>query len=388
MSRRWVSIAFVFGVGLAACGGGGGGGSASLPAPGPTTTSSSPSPGTTSTPTPTISPSTNPSSSPTINPTSSPAAEQITGRIVDANTGLGIGGLTVAAAPEAGATLQTALSGSSAPVGNANVVTTTTASDGTFTITCGSAFTVSGTDFCASATFGAFVSAYGGSSYGMNSFHGTFGSGFNYGTGGSGTNIGTVKLTNLATHYAEEVTELNHLNAFRAAPGPGSEYGYSSTTTTYPQYGVSTALVFDENLVEVAHYWAAEMHTAGTWGHTCAAINNPSGCVDPLTYGGTLAGVRTAAFGDAQNVSSGYVSWTDNTASSGTATSSAESGFEIEGGNAYGSGECSNAYNVATCAAGDPPTGAGHFKNIMQASKWAGFGEVETSVNTFDMEFI
>lgn len=384
MSRLNVFVLGVFFAALAACGGGGGGGSTSgigaIPAPG---TSATPTPGSTPTPGNTATPT--PSGTATPTPGSTPATEAIRGKIVDANTGLGIGGLTVAAAPEAGSVLQAAMSGSSAPVGNANVVTTTTASDGTFTITCGSAFTVSGTDFCSSASFGVFVSAYGGSSYGMNSFHGTFGSGFNYGAGGSGTNVGTIKLTNPT---AEEKTELAHLNAFRAAPGPGNEYGYSSNTTTYPQYGTSTALVFDENLIEVAKYWAGEMHQGGQWGHTCATINNPAGCIDPLTYGGTLPGERTAAFGDAQNVSTNYVSWTDNATSTGTATSSAESGFEIEGGNAYGPNECATPYEASTCVFSDPNAGAGHFMNIMQATKWAGFGEVETSVNTFDMEFI
>jgi len=309
---------------------------------------------------------------------------------VDAGTGLGIGGITVAAAPGIGSVLLAAMSGSSAPVGNANVVTATTASDGTFTITCGTALQMSGTDYCKASNFSIYFAAYGGASYGMNSFHGTFGTGgWNYGTGGSGTNVGTLKLTN---PNAEEQTELAHLNAFRAAPGPGNEYGNSGST--YPQYsanalyGNANSLVFDENLVEVAHYWAAEMHAGGTYGHTCATINNPPGCVDPLTWARTnLPGIN-ASFGDSQNVADGFVSWTDNASFSGTATGSAETAFELEGGNAYGAGECSTAYDAKTCTFSDPPGGAAHFSNIMSASKWAGFGEVETSVNTFDQEFI
>jgi len=125
-----------------------------------------------------------------------------------------------------------------------------------------------------------------------------------------------------------------------------------------------------------------------TAGHTCATINNPPGCVDPLTWARTnLPGIN-ASFGDAQNVGYGYVSWTDNAPSSGIATGSAESALEIEGGNAYGAGECSTAYDAKTCANGDPPNGAGHFTNIMQANRFAGLGEVETGGNTFDQEFI
>jgi len=379
--RRVLSIA-AFGVliaaSLAACGGGGGGstGGGTIPNPGATATpvpgsSATPVPGSTATPNPGSTATPAPGGTATPNPgsTATPAAETITGKIVDAGTGLGIGGITVAAAPGIGSVLQAAMSGSSAPVGNTNVATATTASDGSFTINCGTALKVSGTDYCASANFSIYFAAYGGASYGMNSFHGTFGSGFNYGQGGSGSNVGTLKLTN---PNAEEVTELAHLNAFRAAPGPGSEYGNSGAT--YPAYssnalyGNANSLVFDENRIEVAHYWAAEMHQGGTYGHTCATINNPPGCVDPLTYGGTLPGVRPANFGDAQNVAAGFVSWTDNASFSGTATGSAETAFELEGGNTYGASECSTAYDAKTCTFSDPPGGAAHFSNIMSAS--------------------
>jgi len=299
MRARLVLVPLALVASLAACGGGGGGGtsggggpipnpgatatpnpgSTATPAPGSTATplpgstatplpgsTATPAPGSTATPAPGSTATPGPGSTPTPGATATPAAETITGKIVDAGTGIGIGGITVAAAPEAGQVLLNAMSGSSAPVGNPNVATATTKSDGTFTITCGTTLTLYGTDFCSTAQFGVFLSAYGGASYSMNSFHGTFGSGgFNYGAGGSGTNVGTLKLTN---PNAEEVTELAHLNAFRAAPGPGSEYGYSGAT--YPQYssnalyGYANNLVFDENLIEIAKYWAAETHAGGT----------------------------------------------------------------------------------------------------------------------------
>lgn len=361
-----IVVLFIAACALAACGGGGGGGNTgSLPPnisgnPSPTSTA-------TSSPTPTATPS--PTPVPTV------AALLITGKMVDAGANAGISGITVAAAPATSA-FTAAMAGSSASA-SANIATATTASDGTFTITCGSTLTVGGTNYCSVKNF--YFAAYGGAAYGNNSFHGQFASTNTYGQGGSGLNVGTIKLTDPS---AEEIANVAHVNAFRAAPGPGNLYGgsYGGSSATYPQlssnasYGVSNTLVMDENLIETAKYWAGEMHTAGRLGHTCAAIGNPTGCIEQSAFYAALPGEPSSATVDG-NAATGYFSWAGT---GGTwPNSSAQSAFEVEGDNYYGAGECPTVWDAPTCVGGDPPGGAGHFISEMAASQWIGLGEVE-----------
>lgn len=382
--NRRLSIVVALACALAACGGGGGsGGGTSIPS-GPNST---PTPGTTATPTPIGTATPTPSGTATPTPSS---GNSIQGKIVDAASGNPIAGITIAVTAPTTANAASLMASSSAP-NNAAVLTGTTASDGTFSIPCGTTLQSGGTDYCANSTAQFYLSAYGGASYGNNSIHGYFGGvGYNYGVGGSGNNAGTLKLTNPT---AEEITLLAHVNAFRAAPGPGNTYGQSGAT--YPQYssntlyGVNNNLVFDESLVEIARYWANEQHVAGHMGHTCATlVTPPAGCVDPTTYGRTLPGESSTSFGDSENVASGFVSWTCSSAFVGTATCSAESALEIEGNNSYSGTECATIDDAKTCTFSDPPAGASHFINEMSATRWAGFGSVETSFQAYDQELI
>jgi hypothetical protein len=303
----------------------------------------------------------------------------ITGKIVDASSGTGIAGITVAAAPASSA-FTSMMAGSSAPT-NANVATATTAADGTFKLACGTALTYQSVNYCSIADF--YFSAYGGSTYGDNSFHGQFASSNAYGAGGSGLNTGTIKLTD---PIAEEVTNVAHVNAFRAAPGPGHLYGGSGAT--YPQfssnalYGVNNTLVMDENLIETAKYWAGEMHAAGKMGHTCAAIGNPPGCIEQSAYYSALPGEPSSATTDG-DAATGFTSWI-GIGGAPPYNSSAQTTFEYEGANdtsGYYGGSmasvCSTVWDAVTCAGGDPPAGAGHFVAEMSAAQWIGLGEVE-----------
>lgn len=374
-------VALAFTAVLAACGGGGGG-AATPPTNGGGGTSPTPTTSPTSSPTtsPTSSPTSSPTASPTSSPTATPATVYITGKIVDAQSGAGITGLTVAAAPASSA-FTAMMAGSSAP-SNANVATATTASDGTFKIACGTALTYGGVNYCSINDF--YFSAYGGASYGFNSFHGQFASTNTYGAGGSGLNTGTLKLTDPT---AEEVTNVAHVNAFRAAPGPGNLYGGSGVT--YPTfssnalYGVNNTLVMDENLIEVAKYWAGEVHAAGKMGHTCAAIGNPPGCIEQSAYYASLPGEPSSATTDG-DAATGFSAWTGN-GSAPPYNGSAQTSFEYEGANDqsgyYGGpmNACATVWDAKTCTGGDPPAGAGHFIAEMSATQWIGLGEVEGS---------
>ena len=192
----------------------------------------------------------------------------IIGKIVDAGTGNPVSGLTVAV-ESAIAGNTAAMAGSSAPGG---ALTAVTAADGTFTIT----NTLSSpyqTDF--------YLDVYGGAGYSNNSIHGQFYVGGKFGVGGGAmsatgvSDLGTMKLTNPT---AEEATTLARMNTFRASPGG------------FPAYANNAILVFDENLLETAGYWATETHTAGVVGHTCTSIGSPAGCIEPNTYLQSLPG--------------------------------------------------------------------------------------------------
>ncbi|MHB8461337.1 MAG: CAP domain-containing protein [Vulcanimicrobiaceae bacterium] len=300
----------------------------------------------------------------------------ITGTIVDAATGKPIAGITVAAAP-AGSTPprsaanEAALGGSRAPVGNPRVVTATTARDGTFSLPCGTAFTVNEVNFCDPADF--FFSAYGGTHYANNAFHGRFWSLAVYGNGGTGLNVGTLKLTKPT---AEEVAALAQINRFRAAPGPIGG-------PTFPQYGGLPPLLFDEDLIETARYWATEVHHYWnpSWTtrspHTCAGLGNPPGCLAFDTYYTLLPGFQLG--GSSQNISIFADGWT------GPTHAYANQGFESEG--MY----CApSAWNWQACpdVAPDGHVGqTGHFRNIMGNYTYAGLGEVQTKPSDYVQVF-
>ncbi len=340
---------------LAACGGGGGGSGSSIPtAPGGGAT---PTPGFTATPTPAN------TSTPTPVPTSSttPSSAVIIGKIVDATSGNPVVGITVAV--EAATSANTAgMSGTSAPNG---ALTATTDLTGSFTIsnTLPSGYQ---TNF--------YFDAYGSTAYSNNTIHVQISSLSNLGASAgtlsaTGTsNIGTFKLTK---PNADEIAALAQINTFRAAPGPIGG-------PTYPQYANTAVLIFDEALMEQAAYWASQVHVHGTAGHTCATIGSPAGCIDPNTYLESLPG-QTSTSQSAQNVGTGFVDWNGN-----SATTYYNQAAEAEGA------VCTTPYEaipVNTCPGGDPPAGAGHFQNVMGASRFAGLSEILSNPNSFVQQY-
>lgn len=346
MSRpqmAFTSLLFTIAVAFVGCSGGGGG-SNPLPTGGggggaTVTPAGTATPGATATPTASPTPTPTPTATPTVAPAT------IIGKIVDAGSGNPIAGITVAVEAATAGNLA-GMAGSSAPVG---ALTATTAADGTFTIT-NTIASPNQTNF--------YFDAYGGAGYSNNSIHDQFYPGATFG-GGGGTglnangvsNIGTLKITNPT---GEEVNTLARMNTFRASPG-GTAFGNAAT------------LVFDENLMEQGAYWALQVHNAGSpnGGHTCVAIGSPAGCVDPNTYLQSLPGTPISDQ-SAQNVGETFANW-----------AAVETAVENEGAS------CGTPYKVSTCNPGDPPTGQGHYVNLLNATKWAGLGEVETGYLTY-----
>lgn len=337
----WLA-ALVLASALAACGGGGGSGSGGGGGGG-IIPGGTPTPGATSTPTiaPTSTPTSTPSATPTAAPTATPAT--IIGTVVDAGSGNPIAGITVAV--ETAVAGNTApMAGSSAPVGS---LTAVTAADGTFTIV---------NTLAAPNQTNFYLDVYGAAAYSNNSIHGQFFPGGHFGVGGGAmsatgvSNIGTVKLTNPT---AEEATTLARMNTFRASPGGFTAYANNAT------------LVFDENLLEQAQYWANDTHTAGVVGHTCASIGSPAGCIEPNIYLQSLPG-SAVGNASAQSVGGAFANW-----------AAVETAIENEGLS------CTPHYDTPNCPIGDPPAGAGHYINLMTTSKWVGLGQVESAYATY-----
>ncbi len=106
------------------------------------------------------------------------------------------------------------------------------------------------------------------------------------------------------------------------------------------------ALSIDENLTETAEYWAGEERRSGRIGHTCAALDDPAGCVEFNDFFHRLPGAPQD-WDSGQNAAFDPIpSWSDP-----------DSGFEDE--QFKTSGE------------------RGHFLNLVEAKHWIGFGEVQ-----------
>jgi hypothetical protein len=245
-------------------------------------------------------------------------AETLSGTVLDAQTGRPLGGVVVAAAPYDG-TFGGPMAGDSAPAGAATAVTSV---DGSYSLT------VDGAN-------GSIALDVYGAPRGFVTYHGVFSSG-----------TANVPALRLVAPTASERNALAQINAFRRAPG--------GTTA----YGEQQPLVFDQNLVLAARYWASQEKRAHRIGHTCAQLGDPSGCVEFNAYFHALPGApqdddagQNAAFDTAS-------SWSEP-----------DRLFEIEG-NLCG-------YNWRACAGGRDGSAAqtGHYVNLMSARRWAGFGE-------------
>ncbi len=245
-----------------------------------------------------------------------PGGQELQGRVVDFASGRALAGIVVAAAP-ANDDFAKMLKGDRLSESEPGIVTAVTDVDGRFVlpVPLGERFLFD--------TFG--------EPQAHVTFHGLFAVG--------SANLGTVRLIEPTR---DERTALEELNRFRGAPGGRGGYG------------AQTKLVFDENLMESARFWAAQEVRAERIGHTCNALGNPPNCVEFNSFLHNLAGVppewsaaQNAAFDDVS-------SWADpNTM------------FEIEGR------RCASPYNWRDCGYNEE---VGHFVNIMSASRWIGLG--------------
>jgi hypothetical protein len=252
--------------------------------------------------------------------TAAASAATISGSVIDAATGRPVAGVPVAAtgysgdfsSPIAGDTLPEPAPGSLA----------VTAADGSYTLD-------------APGDGGPIALVIYGASHGFVTYHGVFAPG-----------VTLVPRVQLIKPTAAEQHALNEINAFRRAPGGRA------------QYGASQPLVFDENLVLAARFWAREEGRAHRIGHTCAQLGEPSGCIEFNAYFHSLTGAP-------QDDDAGQNTAFDTDAG----WSEANRLFEIEGS------LC--GYNWHACSGGADGSAAqtGHYVNLMSARRWAGFGE-------------
>lgn len=169
---------------------------------------------------------------------------------------------------------------------------------------------------------------------GYVTYHGVFSKGLSV-----APDIGLVAPT------AAERRALDEINAFRRAPGGAALYG-------------NAPLVFDQNLVLAARYWANEERIAHRIGHTCAQLGNPVNCVEFNAYFHALPGAPQDDDAGQNTAFDPNPSWTD-----------ANRLFESEGALCH--------YNWYACGGG--PDGSarqtGHYVNLMSARRWIGLGE-------------
>jgi len=256
------------------------------------------------------------------------AARTISGVVLDQHSGRPLAGLTVASSP-AGDPYDEAMAGD-APPNLAAVHVVTTASDGSFRID---------TD---SSSPQVFIDIYG-APRGYVTFHGTFPAG-----------AGALPAIHLIRPTVEERRALAQINAFRRAPG-----GFAAFGTRQP-------LIFDQNLVATARYWAVEEARAGRIGHTCAQLGNPSGCVEFNAYFHRLPGAPQDDDAGQNAAFDSDPSWRD-----------ANRLFEIEGELCH--------FNWRACPSGPDgsQTQTGHYINLMLAQRWIGLGEALAAAGAF-----
>lgn len=247
------------------------------------------------------------------------SASTITGTVIDQRSGVPIQGLSVAVERYEGA-YDPAMAGD-APASAPDVSRATTGPDGSFAV-------------AAPAGAAVAVAVYGGPR-GYISFHGVFAS-----------KLDRLPVLRLIVATQEERRALAQINAFRVAPGGAAEFG-----TRQP-------LVFDQNLVETARYWAALEKQARRIGHTCAELANPAGCVEFNAYFHRLPGAPPDDDSGQNAAFDSDPSWSEPNHL-----------FEIEGK------RC--GYNWRSCPGGAERSSAqtGHYVNLMSAQRWIGLGQ-------------
>ena len=245
-----------------------------------------------------------------------PGGQQIRGRIVDFESGRPLSGVVVAAVSENGDPGDIVASDQLAD-SSAGVDTAATDSDGSFALP-----QPSGAHFLFDAL---------GAPQSHVTFHGVFAA--------DHVELGTLRLIAVTR---DERAALAELNRFRGAPGGVGHFG------------APTKLVFDENLMESARFWALQEGHAGRIGHTCADLGNPPKCVEFDAFFHALPGAPQD-WSPAQNAAfTATSSWADPNML-----------FEIEGR------RCAPAYDWRRCGYNEE---VGHFVNIMSAEHWVGLG--------------
>jgi hypothetical protein len=249
------------------------------------------------------------------------SAATLTGVVVDARTGRPLAGLAIAASSYDG-DFRGSMAGDAPPATLPPGASTVTGPDGSYVVT------VDGTSPWV------MLDVYG-APRGFATYHGIF-----------AATTTRVPLLRLVAPNAAERHALAQINAFRRAPGGNASYG------------IAQPLIFDQNLVLAARYWAGQQMRAHRIGHTCAALGNPVGCIEFNAYFHALPGAPP--FDDAgQNAAFDTdPSWTQP-----------DQLFEAEG-NLCG-------YNWHACEGGRDGSASqtGHYVNLMIARRWAGFGE-------------
>ncbi|HTU81920.1 MAG TPA: carboxypeptidase-like regulatory domain-containing protein [Candidatus Acidoferrales bacterium] len=253
----------------------------------------------------------------------------LTGRVVAAESGRPLAGVAVAIAPDDNAD-GAPMAGDQPPTGLETAAVTRTDSDGRFSLPLPPSYRY-------------LLDAYG-RPFDRATFHGDF--------AGNVRVVDTLKLT---APNPDERAALAQINRFREDPG-----GKPQLATHWP------TLVFDENLMESARFWAHEEKRAGRIGHTCAALGRPSGCIEFNAFFHQLPGAPLN-WDAGQNAAFDTVpSWSDP-----------NEGFEDEGLN------CRPAFDWRRCGRATSDE-TGHFINVMTARQWAGFGESqEPGVGTY-----
>lgn len=247
-------------------------------------------------------------------------AGTISGLILGRHTGKPLAGLVVAAAPASEA-YEDAMAGDASPR-LPGVRTAMTNQDGRFSVE---------TDAFTPAVA---VDIYG-APQGYATFHGLFPSG-----------IAQLPVIRLISPTIEERHALHQINAFRRAPGGNTIFG-----TAQP-------LIFDQNLVETARYWAREEARALRIGHTCAQLGEPAGCVEFNAYFYRLPGAPQDDDAGQNAAFDSNPSWDE-----------ANRLFEVEGQLCH--------FNWRACPSGpdSSQTQTGHYLNLMLAQHWIGLGE-------------
>jgi hypothetical protein len=241
---------------------------------------------------------------------------QIQGRIVDFESGRPLSGIVVVAVSENGG-LDDAAAADRSSDSSATANTATTDADGSFGLPLPSG--------------GRFLFNALGAAQSHVTFHGVFAA--------DHVELGTLRLIAVTGDERAALAELNH---FRGAPGGVGHYG------------APTRLVFDENLMESARFWALQEGHAGRIGHTCGELGNPPKCVEFDAFFHALPGAPQD-WSPAQNAAF--------TAASSWANPNML--FEIEGR------RCAPAYDWHRCGYNEE---VGHFVNIMSAEHWVGLG--------------